>query len=92
MKILVATSVAALMMAGSAFAQGVTTAPGPGAPGGVVVTNPAGSTGDIRDVTVSPSGTGADTINTNSAGGSNAGQPSRGVPQGGSGGGSHGGG
>ncbi|GJD51253.1 hypothetical protein OPKNFCMD_4006 [Methylobacterium crusticola] len=61
----------------------VVPAPAPVVPG-VVAPSP-GTTGDSPNVTISPSGTGADTFHSNSATGGNASQPERGVPQGGGG-------
>ena len=91
MKNLVALSGLALMIVSPALAQGLPIGRDPGATGSTVITNPGGSTGSDRDLTISRGATGADTIQTDSAAGSNAGQPSRAVPQGGSGGGDGGG-
>ncbi|WP_407520881.1 hypothetical protein [Methylobacterium oryzisoli] len=59
--------------------------PAPGTPGpaatGTVAPAP-NTTGNSPNVTVAPGPTGASTIQTDSAAGSNAGQPSRAVPQG----------
>lgn len=74
-------AVAILVAAGipaAAYAQ----SPAPGA----VVTNPQGNTGGAPNVTVAPGATGASTAQSNSAAGSNAGQPERAVPQSSSGG------
>jgi len=54
---------------------------------GTTVAPTAGTTGNDRNVTVAPGATGASTIQTDSAAGGNADQPSRRVPQGGGGGG-----
>lgn len=51
---------------------------------GTVVTNAPNSTGGRSDRVIARGATGADTVQTNSAAGGNAGQPSRAVPQGGS--------
>jgi len=73
-----------LSLTGMASAQ-TTVAPAPVGPAttGTVAPSP-GTTGNAPNVTIAPSGTGADTIQTDSAVGGNAGQPSRAVPQGGS--------
>ena len=92
MKNLIALSGLALMIVSPALAQGLPTGRDPGATGSTVISNPGGSTGSERDLTLSRGGTGADTVETNAAAGSNAGQPSRAVPQGSSGGGESGGG
>ena len=91
MRILVTTGALALMMAGPAFAQGATTVPGSETSRGTVVEKSSGATGGAGAVTISRGGTGADTVNTDAAAGSNAGQPSRAVPQGGGGAGGSGG-
>lgn len=66
-------------------------APAPGTAGpaatGTVAPSP-NTTGNSPNVTIAPGPTGASTIQTDSAAGSNAGQPSRAVPQGSGGGGS----
>lgn len=76
---------AALTLAGAAAAQTPATPVTPVAPGvtGTVAPSP-GNTGSNPNVTIAPGGTGASTIQTDSATGGNAGQPSRAVPQGGS--------
>lgn len=56
----------------------------PGAP----VTSGQNNTGGDRNVTIPRGATGADTVQTDSAAGGNANQPSRAVPQGSAGGGS----
>ena len=76
---------ATLAFAAPAFAQTTApTAPRPGAP----VTGGQNNTGADTNVTVPRGSTGADTVQTDSAAGGNANQPSRAVPQGSGGGGS----
>ncbi|GJD99592.1 hypothetical protein [Methylobacterium isbiliense] len=76
-----------LTFAGLAQAQAPTgqVAPAPGTAGpaatGTVAPAP-NTTGNNPNVTIAPGPTGASTIQTDSAAGSNAGQPSRAVPQG----------
>lgn len=72
-----------LAFAGAATAQTSATPATPVAPGvtGTVAPSP-GNTGSNPNVTIAPGGTGASTIQTDSAAGGNAGQPSRAVPQG----------
>ncbi|MCF4124454.1 hypothetical protein HBB12_003540 [Methylobacterium sp. SyP6R] len=72
-----------LAFAGAAAAQTPATPAAPIAPGvtGTVAPSP-GNTGSNPNITVAPGGTGASTIQTDSAAGGNAGQPSRAVPQG----------
>ena len=80
---------ATLAVAGPAFAQTTApTAPRPGAP----VTSGQNNTGADTNVTIPRGSTGADTVQTDSAAGGNANQPSRAVPQGSGGGGSGSGG
>jgi hypothetical protein len=86
----------AFILTGAAMAQPVITpatpnapgavvpAPVPGATGAVVAPSP-GNTGTDPNVTIAPGPTGASTIQTDSATGGNASQPSRAVPQGGGG-------
>lgn len=72
-----------------ALAQTTATPPaGAGAP----VVGGQNNTGNDRNVTIPRGSTGADTVQTDSAAGGNAGQPSRAVPQGSAGGGSSSGG
>ena len=78
---------ATMAFAAPAFAQ--TTAPGPAAPqSGAPVTGGQNNMGADSNVTIPCGSTGADTVQTNSAAGGNANQPSRAVPQGSGGGGS----
>ena len=86
MKTLAALSGLVLLTTAPAMAQGLI----PREPGttGTVITAPSNNTGNDRDVIISRGATGAGTIETNSAAGGNAGQPSRAVPQGSGGGGS----
>lgn len=71
--------------AGPAFAQTTApTAPQSGAP----VSGGQNNTGADTNVIIPRGSTGADTVQTNSAAGGNANQPSRAVPQGSGGGGS----
>ncbi len=79
---------AAVMLAGTAFAQAPAGSPPGTAPGssGVVTPQP-GSTGAPGTVNANPTGQPADTITNNSSAGGNANQPERAVPQGGGGGG-----
>lgn len=80
---------ATLAFAGPAFAQTTApTAPRPGAP----VIGGQNNTGADTNVTIPRGSTGADTVQTDSAAGGNANQPSRAVPQGSGGGGSGAGG
>ncbi|MEE7457720.1 hypothetical protein MPAR168_03640 [Methylorubrum populi] len=82
---------ATLAFATPAFAQ--TAAPGPAAPqSGAPVAGGQNNTGADTNVTIPRGSTGADTVQTNSAAGGNANQPSRAVPQGSGGGGSGSGG
>jgi len=79
---------ATLAFAGPAFAQTTEpTAPQSSAP----VTGGQNNTGADSNVTTPRGSTGADTVQTDSAAGGNANQPSRAVPQGSGGGGSGGG-
>jgi hypothetical protein len=85
---------ATLTLAGAVSAQTAAspTAPvGPGSTGTVLAPSP-NTTGNSPNVTIAPGPTGASTIQTDSAAGGNAGQPSRAVPQGSGNSGSHGGG
>ena len=82
MKKLIAVSTLMLTIAGSAFAQGLPIAREPGTTGTVIQLQP-NNTGNDRSVIIAPGATGAETIETDSAAGGNAGQPSRAVPQGG---------
>ncbi|MBB2963075.1 hypothetical protein [Methylobacterium sp. R2-1] len=76
---------ATLVFAAPAFAQTTApTAPQSGAP----VTGGQNNTGSDSNVTIPRGSTGADTVQSNSAAGGNANQPSRAVPQGSGGGGS----
>ena len=90
MKTLAALSGLALLIAPSAKAQSL--------PGrdprttGAIITAPSNNTGNDLDLIISRGATGADTIETDSAAGGNAGQPARAVPQGSGGGGSNPGG
>lgn len=76
---------ATLVLAGPALAQ--TTAPSAPRPGAPVVGG-QNNTGADTNVSVPRGSTGADTVQTDSAVGGNANQPSRAVPQGSGGGGS----
>ncbi len=80
-----------LAAAGLSPALAQTTATPPSAPG-APVTGGQNNTGNDRNVTIPRGATGADTVQTDSAAGGNAGQPSRAVPQGSAGGGSSSGG
>ncbi|GJE46217.1 hypothetical protein [Methylobacterium soli] len=82
MKKLIAVSTFALTIAGSALAQGFPAAREPEATG-TVIQRQLNNTGNDRSVIIAPGATGAETIETDSAAGGNAGQPSRAVPQGG---------
>lgn len=76
---------ATMAFAAPAFAQTAA----PGAPrSGAPVTGGQNNTGADTNVTIPRGSTGADTVQTNSAAGGNANQPSRAVPQGSGGGGS----
>lgn len=81
----------ALAAAGLSPAVAQTTATPQAAPG-APVTGGQNNTGNDRNVTIPRGATGADTVQTDSAAGGNAGQPSRAVPQGSAGGGSSSGG
>ncbi len=84
---------ATLAFAGPAFAQTTAPAARPGAPAtGAPVIGGQNNTGGDANVTIPRGSTGADTIQTDSAAGGNANQPSRAVPQGSGGGGSGSGG
>lgn len=77
---------AALVLSAPALAQG-TVAPSRTAPTTTGTVAPQeGNTGGGTSAVVAPGPTGASTINTDSAAGGNAGQPSRRVPQGSGGG------
>ena len=91
MKTLAALSGLTLLIAAPAVAQG-RLGREPGLPSGSTITAPSNNTGNDRNVVISRGATGASTIETDSAAGGNAGQPSRAVPQGSGGGGSPGGG
>lgn len=80
---------------GGAFAQAA--APiGPGADfprtTGAIIEAQPNTTGNVRDVIISPGANGAETITTNSAAGGNARLPERAVPNSSAGGGSENGG
>lgn len=77
----------ALAAAGLSPALAQTAATPPSAPG-APVTSGQNNTGGDRNVTIPRGATGADTVQTDSAAGGNANQPSRAVPQGSAGGGS----
>lgn len=77
----------ALAAAGLSPALAQTTATPPSA-AGAPVTSGQNNTGGDRNVTIPRGATGADTVQTDSAVGGNANQPSRAVPQGSAGGGS----
>ncbi len=84
---------ATLAFAGPAFAQTAAPSARPGAPiTGAPVIGGQNNTGGDANVTIPRGSTGADTIQTDSAAGGNANQPSRAVPQGSGGGGSGSGG
>ena len=86
MKTLAALSGLTLLIAAPAVAQGLL--PRQLGTTGPVVTAPSNNTGNDLNVVISRGATGASTIETDSAAGGNAGQPSRAVPQGSGGGGS----
>ncbi len=74
-----------LALSGAALSQTPSTGTPPtSAPGGTVTTPQSSSTGAAGATTVSPNGDPAANKSTDSAAGSNAGQPSRAAPQGGS--------
>lgn len=81
----------ALAMAGLSPALAQTTATPPST-AGAPVAGGQNNTGNDRNVTIPRGATGADTVQTDSAAGGNANQPSRSVPQGSAGGGSSSGG
>ena len=75
-----------LALSGAALSQTPSAGTPPAsAPGGAVTTPQSNSTGAAGATTVSPNGNPADSKSTDSAAGSNAGQPSRAAPQGSSG-------
>lgn len=94
MRVSILAGTLALAAAGLTPALAQTTAPAapPQAAPGAPVTSGQNNTGGDRNVTVPRGSTGADTVQTDSAAGGNAGQPSRAVPQGSAGGGSGSGG
>jgi hypothetical protein len=77
----------ALTFTSYAYAQEPVRSPvvpsGPAGSTSTVVAPSPNTTGNDRNVTVAPGATGASTVQTDSAAGGNAGQPSRAVPQGG---------
>lgn len=75
----------ALAAATPAFAQAVLPPVAP--PPGTIVVRDRDNTGASPSLTIAPGATGAETIQTNSAAGGNAEQPSRAIPQGSGGGG-----
>ncbi|WP_298955998.1 hypothetical protein [uncultured Methylobacterium sp.] len=85
MRLLASTATLFLALGGAALAQPAT-APGATAPGGAVVAPTPGNTGNDPNVNISRGGTGASSVQTNSATGGNAQQPERAVPQGSGGG------
>ena len=87
MKTLAALSGLVLLTTAPVMAQGLLPRE-PGRTTGAIITAPSNNTGNDRDVVISRGPTGASTIETDSAAGGNAGQPSRAVPQGSGGGGS----
>lgn len=74
------------LLAGTAYAQAPTTAPGAPPSSSGVVAPQSGSTGAPGAVTGSPTGQPADTRSNSSSAAGNANQPERAVPQGGGGG------
>lgn len=79
-----------LALAAAGFSPALAQAPAapPQAAPGAPVASGQNNTGGDRNVTIPRGATGADTVQTDSAVGGNAGQPSRAVPQGSAGGGS----
>ncbi|KQT57084.1 hypothetical protein ASG52_03170 [Methylobacterium sp. Leaf456] len=82
----------ALTVAGLSSTLAQTPAAPPQAAPSAPVIGGQNNTGNDGNVTIPRGATGADTVQTDSAAGGNAGQPSRAVPQGSAGGGSGGGG
>ncbi|WP_232631746.1 hypothetical protein [Methylobacterium sp. Leaf118] len=92
MRVSILAGTLALGLAGLTPASAQTTAPAapPQATPGAPVSAGQNNTGADRNVTIPGGATGADTVQTDSAAGGNANQPSRAVPQGSGGGGSGG--
>ena len=78
MKTLLLAGLATLMLS-PAMAQSDRVLRQPGADGATVVREP-NSTGNDRDLVISRGATGADTIETDSAAGGNAGRPEQAIP------------
>lgn len=93
MRLTILAATLAFAAAGLSPALAQTTAPAapPQAAPGAPAASGQNNTGGDRNVTAPRGATGADTVQTDSAAGGNANQPSRAVPQGSGGGGSSGG-